>query len=147
MGIEIKEKSIDGCVYQVSTLPATTGLSMMGEIAKMIGPSFGRLADSTGKDGKKSVNPLDVQIDGKVLSEALTSFSDRLDDVKVQAIIQKLAGVTLVDGKQLQQVFDDHFAGNFPSMFKWIGFALKVQFGDFLPGLAMQGKISIAKAN
>jgi hypothetical protein len=60
---------------------------------------------------------------------------------EVDAIIEELADATEITGPgfgdagaPLKRHFDEHFAGSYLAMYKWLAFALKANFADFFEG-------------
>ena len=131
------QRSVGEHVYEVRQLPATPAYLMFLDLAKMLAPSMA--AGVAAVSGRGSLaETLDAEIDGGFLVRAVEGLVERLDNAKVQAVIQQLANHTAVvvgEGKlELGQQFEAHFAGRIGEMFKWLLFALEVNFGDFLSG-------------
>lgn len=132
--LEQKTKSIDGITYRVSQVGGKRALKMFTTLAKMLAPALAKAAESMPTGGFKSLSTVDLS--SLNIGTAVEALVDRLDEPKITEIIDTLAGVTECnDGgdkwPQLSGVFDIHFAGKMSSLFKWLAFALEVQFGDF----------------
>lgn len=146
---KVKSGDIGGYTYEVVQLGATAGLRMSAELIKILAPSLGALAgnaDLTG--GIKSA--IGGHLKPKALEDAARALASSLDSTKVQAIVKELADTTEIwgpgfgdAGAPLSMHFDDHFAGKYVNLGRWLAFALKVNFSDFFDGLSgMQGQPS-----
>jgi hypothetical protein len=141
--------------FKVSHLPATKGLVMLGELAKMFGPSLGILVDSAGGlDAKASLAAVVTQkSQGDVFARVAMELFGRMDIAKIQTLVNQLRGVTEVSGGEgtipLERVYEARFRGDQLLQLKWLAFALEVQFGDFLSlrgALALGGSNGVAAA-
>lgn len=151
MGLESKDKTIGDHTYRVYQLPATQGLAMFMDLAKMVGPSLGVLIDAakTEKGGSASLSDLmGTNIQGDAFGTAMTALVDRFDTAKVQEMISKLREKTEVDISgagnfvRLGSIYEVHFAGKIGGLLGWLRFALEVQFSDFLSSLASRAPIA-----
>lgn len=147
MGLKTEDREIAGSVYRVSQLKATKALGLLTELAKMLGPTLGILADAAGNEkGKLDLASIgNIKVGGDVFGRAVGALVERIDSARVQTLIKELAAVTEVapEGSDkflpLPGVFELHFAGRMGGLFKWLKFALEVQFSDFLSSLAEHG--------
>lgn len=146
--IESRETVIDGVRYRVSQLGARHALRLLTTLAKVLGPGLGKGLDSVlqAKGGGKLAELLEADTSKLQLGPAVEALVDRLDEPTVEAVVNQLADATVLvlgdKAPQLSAVFDAHFAGKLGQMFKWLAFALEVQFGDFfgaLGSLAQRG--------
>jgi hypothetical protein len=155
MAFRSQDRQIGDSTFKVYELPATQGLAMFMQLAKMVGPAMGVLVDaakaSTG--GASLANVLGASISGDVFGAAMESLATRLDEQQVQAMIAKLREKTEVDLSgsgnfvQLSQgLYDTIFAGKIMALLTWLRFALEVQFADFLPALASRAPRALADA-
>lgn len=139
--IETVPKEIDGTTYHLHTLGARDGRHMLVRLTKVLGPSVGRLAEST-------VDPKGQG--GKGLAEAVAGaiyeLSEHLSEADLDWICEKFGNRTEIDqegGKrhlldlELQEL---HFAGRFGTMIKWLAACLEVNFADFFAMSASAAK-------
>lgn len=134
---ETQTKTIDGHNYQVQMLPGTKSWKMMLRLAKMIGPSLGKVIDGAGGDLNKLMAS---GISSSFISEAIAMLTSRLDEGEVELIVQQLSECTLVDNKPLKPVFDLHFQGDPIGVVKWLAFSIQANFGPFSSVLANVGQ-------
>jgi hypothetical protein len=81
---------------------------------------------------------------------AVRELADRLDPERYQELCNVLAGVTRVLlGKEtplLKDVQSEVFRGKLPLKWKWLGFAMEVQYGGFFVGLGSSVQDAIKRA-
>jgi len=141
-----KTKVIGGHTYQVGVLPGRSGFAAYLELAKMLGPSLGsvlgrvKLDPKLGTDAQALLAQLLSQELGPIIEAAVTTLAGALDTPKVMEMVDKLAAVTLVDGRAL--VVDGDFAGEAWLMMQWLAFALEVNFGGFLSSWLARAKLA-----
>ena len=133
-----KEKSpaIDGFEYEVTQLGAIEGKRLLVTLSKIVLPALGAgIKDAPDDLTKLSLSKLKLD-----LGSALSALVSSADVAAVDGIVNKLAETTEVygpgfgdAGAPLMRNFDDHFAGRYESMVKWLGFALRVNYGGFFP--------------
>jgi hypothetical protein len=132
---EIKE--IEGVKYEVFMLAPSVSLDLGVEIGKVLGPAFGALIDKASATEAKDVLDTDVNF-----ADAAKLLFQNLEKGMLQNVILKLASVTHADGTPLDKIWEIHFRGKLGSLFKWMGFALKVQYSDFLEGAGIGSGLS-----
>lgn len=124
------KKTIDGEQYTFYQMNPRKSLKLMTRILKLIGAPVGTAFG--GHEKTKSVFDQDINIG--VIVEKLC---DRLDENEVEYIIDQLLSQVTVAGKgEISKVFDEHFAGRLPHLFKVVFACLEVEYGDFLAGLS-----------
>lgn len=116
------EEEIGGHTFQVYMLPPLVAMEMFTDLATMAGPAISVVAQ------------VNEGVGTDLIAKALEVFFKNYTSSKGQDIIKKLAAKTMVDGRDLgkKENFDTLFLGKIGLMFKWIIFALKCQFSDFL---------------
>jgi hypothetical protein len=132
---ETQTKVIDGHTYQVQMLPGTKTWKLILRLSKMVGPSLGKMIDST--DGNIG-QLLESNIKDVFIGEAITALVERMDEADVEITIQQLAECTLVNNKPLKPIFDLHFQGDGIGVVKWLMFAIKANIGPFSIGQAKE---------
>ncbi len=119
-------------------LPPMDAMDMLVDLSKVAGPSLGTMIDAVkgafGQGGLEGV--LEQELDGQMISQAITELVDRLDKQVLRSLTATLAARTLMDGQKLHVIFDAHFTGHLGDMMRWIVFALEVQYRDFWSALA-----------
>ena len=124
------------------------------DIGHIIGPSVGALFAAHSSDGLNMSSMLDVDPDSEMVNSAIGGLFQRIEKQKMRELIQKLSKVTEVsssgNGKtpRLNTVMALHFRGRLGAMYKWLWFALKVQYADFFEsaGSAIAHAGELAKA-
>jgi hypothetical protein len=113
-----KDKAINGVNFKVTQLGFEDGVELLTALGNIVGPALAN------KDFN-SDNP--TAILGQILAKA--------DARQIKGIIQKLAQSTRIErepGKWPILEPEVDLAGNYDLTFKWLGFALEVNYGDFL---------------
>lgn len=127
MAIAKKKKTIDGIEYEVTQLGAKEGRALFVRISKMIGPSLASLAKAD----------LASLMDSNVaqLAPAIETFVRDVSEEDLDVLCSKFAERSAYrDGKdwpELDRNFDDHFAGAYLRMIKWLAFCVEVNYADF----------------
>lgn len=133
--------TIDGCTYRCLMLDPLTATDMVADLGFVFGPSLGALGGALlsesggGGDVVERFMQEGGESFGTALEKAVLEFFARFDKAKQREFINTLADVTFVkEGDKevkLSAVLAIHFRGRIASLYKWLGWALKVQFGDF----------------
>ena len=124
------EKTIDGEQYTFYQLPPKKSLKLMTRLVRIIGaPISAALGDLP--DGQ--VN-LEMILESDLnLGAIVGALCDRLDENEVEAIVDALLSQVIHAGQgEVSKKFDVLFAGRLPHLFKVLGAALEVEYGDFL---------------
>lgn len=129
MAREQKSKVIGNFEYQVTQLGATEGRKVFTRLAKLLGAGAGS-------------------------KEPIAGILAALNDEDVGYLCEVFAKVTFVkiDEKrspQLSGIFEEHFAGQYNGMVKWLLFCLELNFASFFQeiGVAMTGSGLLEKAS
>lgn len=126
---ETRTFEIGDCKYKVTGLGAKKALKVLHILSKVSAPVVG----GAGVDSD--------------IGEALGKALDRLTEDDLDTVIETMAKETMVVDRpdsggvalNLSDIFDDHFAGKrLGDMLKWLVECLKLNFSDFLGGLASQ---------
>jgi len=125
---------INGNGYEVRQLPYKLGHRLLLRLYKVLGPTVARGIASAPNLG----NLADFQVErlAPMLAGAIETLAGVLSEEDFDFVVDTLAEYTLLskgDDKwvPLKQEMEFHFAGNYPELFKWLGFALKVNFSGF----------------
>lgn len=140
--------TIDGHTYKVLYLDPLTASDLLQDIIKILAPAIGAVGGKmlSAEDTKKALGSL---LDGKQpdqgsdfeasLDKAIVGLIDRVSKDKFREMVEQLAKVTSVrQGEawpELSSILTVHFRGRLKSLYKWFGFALKVQFADFFSSI------------
>lgn len=149
-----KSVAIDGWTYEITQLGAVEGrelavtfIKVLGRFAPMIASATKASKDETGLT-KAAALELVEELVGEIAPALQT-----LDPKELDPLWDAFARSTQVRGKDgktrepLQDVFDDHFAGEYYAMVQFFIEAAKLNFGDFLSrALAKAGEQSVGGA-
>lgn len=142
--LDAETKTIDGDTYKVLKLDPLTANDILLDLVQAAAPTLGALGGGllSKKDSSKVIQEFLDGVEGSgaeeksaVMERAITASLDRVSKQKFREIVTSLASVTSVqsgsDWPELSKVFPIHFRGRIGAMYKWIGFALGVQYKDF----------------
>lgn len=128
--IETKDFTIDtkkGPVkYMVTQFPARYGLRLKTELIKLLAPSLFSLAGN-----------LDAKVESSNISLIIESLCTRLDEGAIESLVLRLLSSTRREGKEVDKVFDDVYAGNYGELFKALKFVIEVNYGSFFQELGI----------
>lgn len=140
--------------YRVRHIDPLTATDITVDLAKLFGPVFAAVggtmlaAPDTKKqlksllDGEKPEAPEGGEDPGtaKAIERALTGLFNNLTKDQVRYLINVMMPVTEVkkgdNWPQLETIFDVHFRGDPAGVFKWLAFAMRVNFKGFFSGMA-----------
>lgn len=131
-----KQKSvvIDGNTYELSQLGAVEGRELVVLFVKVLGrfaPLIASAASAQKAEGGAEAKALE-------LAEEVAGAIQTLDPKELEPLWDAFSANAMVrskDGKgreRLNEVFDDHFAGEYFAMVQFFIEAAKLNFGDFL---------------
>ena len=126
-----KETTLSGKRLRVTQLGFEDSLDLMVVLTKALGPSLGALAT-----------------DSTQIAPALSEFAKQLSASDFKYVVNTLAKSTRINRESdkwpvLEPEVD--LAGEMGFLFKWLGFALEVNFGDFLGGTSLAGLAGLMK--
>lgn len=127
--------NINGNSYEVTQLPYKLGHKLLLRLYKVLGPTLAKgLAQVPSLE--KGMANLDVKELAPAFGAAVQGLADVLTEEDFDFMVDTLAEYTKIskgDDKwlPLKQGMEFHFAGNYAELFKWIGFALRVNYGGF----------------
>ncbi len=149
-------KTIDGVAFDFFFLSPKVAIKVLARIAKLIGEPLGNVADVVlkgGAGGKVSVaGLLNADLGGlppDLLSRAVKSLVERLDEGEVietvDAILEKVHMQGDGDKGTRPLRIETDFGGKIMLMFKVVGAALEVNYGDFFgAGSGLSGALAAA---
>lgn len=146
MAKEATHTVIDGVEYTFNMLPATRCWKMTLRLAKMLGPSLGKVADGllSGEGGSElnARDLLNVLMEGgrekDFIGDAVVALTQSFGEAEVEYIIEELKEMTYIKNggtKLVGGVFDLHFQGEPWKIVKWLREALKAQLSPSSGGL------------
>ncbi len=132
-------KEINGTSYRVGMLDPLTANDILVDLGKALAPTLASLGVEvlSAENSEEVIKKLlDGGFDaGDGFEDAILKTIDRIEKATLREIISHLATVTEIKNgdkwPQLETVFTVHFRGKIGEMYKWMAFALKVQFGNF----------------
>lgn len=151
--------ALDGESYQLTQLPSTEGLGIYSKLLRLLGPMIrSALSDPAVTGGAKASvaaeDPEKLQLSDsaglKIASIIIQGF-ETLDTTFLLELAQSFSKVTMVklEGSGFVEmsagdIFDQHFAGRYAHLTRWLLAHLKLNYSDFLAGLASSVKQSPA---
>jgi hypothetical protein len=137
--LEAVSQEIDGHQYEMYMLPPLDSHDLFMDVVKMVGPTLGPVIDALFAGRERKGAGLDDLLEQEVgpdfFSKAATNLFGSIDKTVLKRVIEAFKEVTLVDKKPLSKIFDVHFKGELASMYKWLGWGMKVQWGKSLSAL------------
>lgn len=125
MGLETREREIDGILFTVKLLPFEVARPLLVRATGLIGPALSELggAEATG-DGVGA------------MARAFGALGTKLSVKDMDYLDETLGPVSEIQGENgmvplTKQAIRVHFQGRQLLWFKWVAFALEVQFSDF----------------
>jgi hypothetical protein len=129
--LKIKSEPIDGFTYEVTQLGAVEGKRIYAQVLKMVLPALGAALKGRDLAGISKADVAGMALDE--IARALVGALDGLDPI-IDAMMKTtdIYGPGFGDaGAPMARNFDDHFAGRYAAMTRWVLFALKTQLWDF----------------
>lgn len=145
--LDSQSKEIDGHTYKVLMLDPLVATDLLADMGQILAPTIGAIGGVFAKEKGDTLekmfegfDPEDKTNVDAAVEKAVMGFFQRFTKEKQREFIGILMKVTIVvmpDGKEprLQDIFAVHFQGRVFTLYKWLGFALKVQFQDFFSGI------------
>lgn len=127
-----KEKDIDGVIYEVTPLPAGIGIKALLRLTKLMAKGAAKV--SRENDSKGQIGAMMEFVAEDLSEEDLMYFSKIMGDCSRYKSGKDY--VPLVSSNQ-----EIHFSGNYGSYFKWLKFAIEVNFSSFLGGNGQTGAL------
>lgn len=136
--------ALDGEGYEIQMLPATEGLAVYNRLLKVLGPMMRSALKEPGIVGGKKVAADGASEDStagmKIAAIVIEGFEtmDVAFTLELAALFAKNTSV-MMEGAMVPMaagdIFDQHFAGRYAHMTRWLLAHLKLNFSDFLAGL------------
>lgn len=136
-----KETTIEGTKFKVTQIGFEDGIELMTMLYKSLGPSIGAML--AGLDKKPGEDLGSTNVSMGAVSNALGELAKRLNAADLKHVVHTLAKATLIErepGKWPTLEPEVDLAGDYGLMFKWLAFALEVNYGNFLGGAGLVAK-------
>lgn len=128
-------KTIDGIEYKIHQRGATESLKLFTQLVKLFGVPISKALDIDSLEDIKGLLPKENEEDGtgsKIdISGLVAGLAEKLDENKVVNLVKLILNQTMADGKQLDAIFDVHFAGRLKHLVSVIIEVLKVEYTAF----------------
>jgi hypothetical protein len=130
-----EKSTINGVTYEVTQLPYKLGHRLLLRLYKVLGPAVAKaLSQAPGLD--KGIAGLDTRELAPAFSAAVETLAETMTEEDFDFAVDTLAEYTKISKEAdkwlpLKGAMEFHFAGNYPELFKWLGFALRVNYGGF----------------
>ena len=121
-------KDIDGKEVSVTQFPGTEGLKILTKLSKLVGPVIGGALGISG-----SVADVDTS-DPDFLPRIVTDLFSSIEEDDTVRLIHRMLRDTRVGGVEIMSDFDMMIGGNYPFLFKLLGYVLEVNYGNFFEG-------------
>lgn len=141
--------------YRVRHIDPLTATDITVDLAKLFGPVIAAVG-GTILSGSNTKSQLKSLLDGEKLKDehgepiedgtpqaierALSGLFEKLSKEQIRYLINVMSPVTEVKKgdkwPQLDSIFEIHFRGDPAGIFKWLGFAMQVNFKGFFSGMA-----------
>jgi hypothetical protein len=128
-----KETIIAGTKFRITQLGFEDSIDLFVPLCKTLGPSIGALF--SGLENESTQNLSDARVSSTGVTQALTELAQRLTSQDLKYAVNTLAKTTRVErepGKWPILEPEVDLAGEFGLMFRWLAFALGVNYGSFL---------------
>lgn len=134
MGIESKERTIDGVQYTVTQFPARKGLKLKFRLARLLAPSLGPLFGSVDKVNLKNAAALlNSKIDPAMVGKAFGMLFASSDPDQLLNLVMTLLCDTRREGLEIDDaLFDREFAANYGHLYSVLSFVLDVNYSNLL---------------
>lgn len=133
---DLTRRDIDGAEYAFSKWGAKKSTKILIRLSKIVGKPLGLALASFQGEGKL----LQRVVDTKLIGMAFEALTQNLDADEALDLIEELTAKdnVLCDNKKI--VFDLHYQNRLDHMFKVLGAALEVQYGNFLGEFTAQAQ-------
>jgi hypothetical protein len=135
VSIETRERTIGEHTYRVTQLGTKRGSAMLVKLVKLLGPGCGSFIGGLGRAPSGNSGEWESAL-ALGLGDALHDLATRLDEAQFAAVCDEFAKQTAVVlsaelEPRLSDIFDDHFAGKYDVMLRWLRFCMEINFSSF----------------
>jgi len=140
---------IDGFSYLVPRLPPRRALRLEARLVRLLGPGIVELLlrTPTRADGRADLGAVDLSQVGPAVQAVLAQLTPDEQDAIMAELLEPVR-VVGQDGKlgPVMPIFDSHFDGRLPAVFKLMWASLEVQFGGFFELFASAARAVVGAA-
>lgn len=136
MAIKRIETKLGSALWEMNTLPATTGLQCMTQLAAIVGAPAGAAAG--GIKTKDAGGVMDLK--AEAVGEAIAKMTARIAEPATVQLIETLLPDLRRNDEKI--VFDDYFAANYGELTSLLIWSVKENFGSFLAGNPLLAKLA-----
>lgn len=135
---ESRPHTIDGFTYTIQQLGAKQGRIVLARVLRVVAGAAAAAQDQS--------DPLEAA------GAAVGKLAESLTDAEIDYLCDTFAKTTLVGPEgtdkavPLADKFDDHFAGRYGAMIKWLWAALETNYSSFLSDLGLDVGALVAGA-
>lgn len=144
--LDSQTKEIGGHKFEVFMLPPLDANDILIDIGKAIAPAIGKAANALGAAADADL--LDLDVDNPQISAGIAALAEQITKEKMRDLIRKMASVSHCDGTPLPKTMEVVFRGDLPLLYRWLWFALEVNFKNFTDWLggAIKGFTGLTRA-
>jgi tail assembly chaperone len=124
-------REIDGMTFEVSQLDVKVSRAVFVRLTKLLGPALGELGKAISAAGSTSILDLDHTAVLPAMAQLVACMSEEELEFLVQAFMKKSKFTPPEGTGQLIPLVDIAFTGRLLTMFKWLAFAIEVNYADF----------------
>lgn len=126
-------------------LPPLVANDVLIDIGKVLAPALGK---ATGALDAAADGLFDMDVDDPTISQGIAALAEQITKAKMRELINTMANVTHCDGTPLPKTMEVVFRGDLPLMYRWLWFALEVNFKNFTDwlGSAISGVSKTTRA-
>jgi hypothetical protein len=133
MGVKTAQVTIDGEVYEFTTLPFTESRQLLSRLMQVVLPAIGSAFDSGQSTSSNAQGLLAMDVN---LGKGVGALADKLSDAELKQVHDVLAKYCTVQQGEgapyVNKVQETHFAGRMGHWMKWIKEGLQHNYADFL---------------
>lgn len=131
MGIETRNKTIDGVRYTVTQFPARRGFQLKIRLARLLAPALGPTLG--GFEAAKLAKLVDADINPGMVGKGFAALFESADPDDIMDLVMTLLSDTRRDGHEIDEaLFDREFAANYGHLYKVLAFVLEVNYSNLL---------------
>ena len=132
--LESETTTINGRTYEVTKLPYKLGKKILLILYRTVGPAA---AEALAKAPEGNLADIQVRHLAPAFSAAVGGLAERLEEKDFDLVVDTMAQYTKISKEgasnliPLKGEIEFHFSGNYGELFKWLGFALRVNYSGF----------------
>lgn len=139
-GIQKHELSYAGATWSLNNLNAEKGLDLLSRISAILGGPLGELMSAILTGGKPMAQLVAADLPKEAIAKVLGTLVQQLHAGGAKDIVKELLAGLYKDQKPVD--FNQYFAGNYSELFRLVGWALEINYRDFLGGLNLGDQLN-----